>query len=135
MSHNSDNGFKAAQRAYDAQEPPDFDEDNSEEGEDEEEDPTIRLMNKFLEYEENEYCQFKKIENPTHPRPDVTAFLLLDKLCPAPGRDIVSGADHDEIYLEVDMERLAEVITDEEILILVRCGVRYHETDSLAMFV
>ena len=132
MSHNSDNGFKAAQRDYDAQEPPDFDE---EEVEDEEEDLIIHLMNKFLELEDTEYCQFKKIENPTHSRPDVTAFLLLDKLCPAPGRDIVSGADHDEIYLEVDIERLAEVITDEEILILVRCGVRYHETDSLAMFV
>ncbi len=49
---------------------------------------------------------------------------------------MVSAAEHDEILLDVDLEELAKVATEEQIVELIRCGVRYDSsTDSLAMFV
>jgi len=94
-------------------------------------------LNKTFEKFSKEYLQFKNVTvtNKLHPRPDVCAFLLLDKLCPGE-EDMVSSAEHDEIWLNVDCEKLAEVATEDGILMLVRCGVRYdEETGSLAMFV
>jgi hypothetical protein len=84
----------------------------------------------------DEYFNFDSIKNKFHSRPDLCAFLLLDKLLPNDGRDMVCGAEHDEIFLDADLERLAEVATEEDVLTLTRCGVRYDsDTGSLAMFV
>lgn len=67
-------------------------------------------------------------------RPDLADFILLDQLCPASG-DIVSGASHDEIYLNIDVEELAKVINEDQVIELIRCGVRYDDQhDSLCMF-
>jgi hypothetical protein len=83
----------------------------------------------------DEYLKFDRVEKQLHSRPDVCAFLLLDRLLPNPGRDMVCAAEHDVIYLNADCEKLAEVATESDILTLARCGVRYDsETDSLAMF-
>jgi hypothetical protein len=84
---------------------------------------------------DDDYLKFERVVDKLHPRPDICAFLLLDKILPNDGFDMVCGAEHDEIYLDVDCERLAEVATEEDVLTLVRCGVHYdEETDSLAMF-
>jgi hypothetical protein len=49
---------------------------------------------------------------------------------------MVSAAEHDEIYLSIDMEDFAKVASEEDILFLTRCGVRFDEEyDCLAMFV
>lgn len=83
----------------------------------------------------DEYLNFERIENPPCKRPDICAFLLLDKLVPKTG-DMVTAAEHDEIFLETSCETLAEVATEDDILYLTRCGVRYDsELNSLAMFV
>lgn len=86
---------------------------------------------------EDEYLEFGRVKNKRSKRADLHAFLLLDKLCPSHrGFDIVSGAEHDEIWLDVEPEKLAKVATEQQIIELIRCGVRYDEdTDSLAMFV
>lgn len=90
----------------------------------------------MFEKHKDEYIKFDRVVNKLHARPDICAFLLLDKLLPNDGRDIVSGASHDEIYLDADCKKLAEVSTDDDILMLTRCGVRYDsDSDSLAMFV
>lgn len=69
-----------------------------------------------------------------HRRPDLNAFLLLDRLCPGDD-DMVCAAENDEIYLAVGVDSLAGVATEEDILDLMRCGVRYDApSDSLAMF-
>lgn len=82
-----------------------------------------------------DYLRFERVENKLHSRPDICAFLLLDKLLPNDGRDMVCAAEHDEIFLDADCDKLAEVATEEDILTLTRCGVRYDsDTDSLAMF-
>jgi hypothetical protein len=62
---------------------------------------------------------------------------LLNNLAPlAPGQDMVTAAEHDEIWLGTDLDVLAEKASSEDIRTLVRCGIRYDDdTDSLCMFV
>ena len=68
-------------------------------------------------------------------RRDLHAFLLLEKLLPGSEERIVSAADHDEIWLGVDPEALAAVITIEQIEELDSCGVMADEDhDGLHMF-
>jgi hypothetical protein len=79
---------------------------------------------------------FELVENKLSSRPDICAFILLDKLIPNVRRDIVCAAEHDEIFLDADCEKLAEVATEEDVLTLVRCGVHYDgDSDRLTMFV
>ena len=83
----------------------------------------------------SEYGKFDRVEPKLSKRPDLHAFLLLDLLCPGTD-DIVGCGEHDEIWLNIDLEHLAQVVTKEQILDLVRCGVRFDQSvDSLAMFV
>jgi len=88
----------------------------------------------FAQHEENEYGCFEKIEKKRSQRPDLHAFLLLDEIAPGSAA-MVAAAEHDEIYLGVSPEAMAQA-TEEQIVELIRCGVRYDErVDSLAMFV
>lgn len=80
----------------------------------------------------DEYCEFNRIEHPLHPRPDLCAFLMLHDLVPG-GGDIVAAAEHDEIFLSIDQDALAAVVTDDVIRDLTRCGVRLDEY-GLCMF-
>lgn len=82
------------------------------------------------------YCNFEGIKSPRSQRPDLHAFLLLDELVPGkPGNDLISASEHDEFYLDIDMEQLNAVISDAQIEELVRCGVRYESVyGCLAMF-
>jgi len=92
----------------------------------------------MFEGNDKEFLKFDRIEKPLHHRPDICAFLMLDSILPpeVKDRDMVSGARHDVIYLDVDCEALAKVITDEQVRDLSRCGVLYDcDTDSLSMFV
>lgn len=82
---------------------------------------------------DDEFLQFSNISQPRHARPDIAAFILLDKLVPGTV-GMIAAAEHDEIYLDVDPEKLAEVATEADILELVRCGVRFSD-DGLCMFV
>lgn len=94
----------------------------------------LNLIEIFEKYADD-YLKFGRVENKLHERPDICAFLLLDKLLPDPCKDIVSAADHDQIYLGVDIEKLAGVATEDDIITLIRCGVLYEsDTDSLYMF-
>lgn len=96
----------------------------------------IDLESTFEKFDE-EYIKFGHVENPPSSRPDLCAFITLDRLLPGPsGRDLVSAAEHDEIWLDVDTTQLAEVATEDDILLLVRCGVRLDtDIDSLALYV
>lgn len=83
----------------------------------------------------DDYLEFDLIEAKRSQRRDLHAFLMLDELFPNPGRDIVCSAAHDEIWLNVEEEKLND-LTDFQILELTRCGVGYDsENDSLCMFV
>lgn len=87
---------------------------------------------------EDEYLRFDRIENPPNKRPDICGFLKLDELLPqvAQTRDIVSAAEHDQIFLDASPDELAKVATEEDIIYLHRCGIRYDgDYDCFAMFV
>lgn len=90
-------------------------------------------IEKTFESCDDEFLHFERIENPRSKRPDLHAFLLLDELCPG-DRDMVVAAEHDEIYLVVELDELAAIATLDQIKELVRCGVRCGE-DGLCMFV
>lgn len=78
---------------------------------------------------------FAYVKNKKSNRTDLHAFMLLDSLVPGT-RDMVTGAEHDEIFLNVDLDNLAEKITEDQVLDLVRCGVMYNdEFECLSMFV
>jgi hypothetical protein len=81
----------------------------------------------------NEFLTFDKVENKKSKLADLHAFLLLDSIVTT-ANNIVGSAEHDVIWLDVDIDELAEKATEEQILELVRCGVRISE-GSLAMFV
>ena len=92
-------------------------------------------LHEFYEEHNDEFLKFDRVENKLSLRPDLHAFLLLDKLLPGKD-DIVASAEHDEIYLDVDVEKLLEVATEAELIDLHRCGVLvFSEYDSLGMFV
>ena len=86
---------------------------------------------------DEEYARFDRIETKTTQRPDLLALILLDRLLPRCGEeDIICAAEHDQIWLDVDVERLNEIIADEDLRTLVRCGVRYDEqNDALSLFI
>lgn len=66
-------------------------------------------------------------------RKDLRAFALLDEIVPGTS-DIVSCAEHDEIYLSIEPEELFAKATKEQLRELVRLGVHYTEgEDSLTM--
>lgn len=85
---------------------------------------------------EDEYCKFELVKHPKHVRPDLCAFLMLHEISSDPGykQDIISAAEHDEIYLSIDPDQLAKLITEEQVRDLVRCGVMF-DGDGLCMFV
>ena len=93
-----------------------------------------RLEELFELYENNgEFLKFERVENKKSLRPDLHAFILLDDL--VPGKiDMITAAEHDEIWLHINPEDLCCVITEEQVRELVRCGVRYSD-ESLTMFV
>ena len=89
----------------------------------------------LFEKHEDEFLKFDCVDNKRSNRPDLHAFLLLDELISGTS-DIVSGAEHDEIFLQVEPDDLAKIVTEEQIVELIRCGVRYScDYESFAMFV
>jgi hypothetical protein len=81
--------------------------------------------------------KFDRVENKYSKRHDLHAFILIDKILVdlEDQYDIISGATHDEIYLNADVEELARLITEEQVIELIRCGVRFTEFGILGMFV
>jgi hypothetical protein len=88
----------------------------------------------FAKYN-NEFTQFELIANPRSRRPDIFAFRLLDELVPGEG-DMVLAAEHDVIFLDINLEKLEAVATEEQLRDLHRCGVRFDDNyGCLSMYV
>lgn len=89
----------------------------------------------MFEKYDDEFLKFSNVVTPKHERPDMCAFIMLAELESENHRDMVSAAEHDEIYLSPDPELVAKIITEEQVADLVRCGVRFdEETNSFCMF-
>ena len=74
------------------------------------------------------YCINKKSK-----RKDLHAFNLLDELIPGE-KNIIIHTEDGQIYLEIDLEELSEVIKKEQIIELVHCGILC-EDNELVMHV
>lgn len=87
-----------------------------------------------IEFLNDEALDRSKMLNPLR---DIHAYILLQSLMPDMKRgDMVVSAEHDQIWLSPDCSDLADVITRDQIIELMRCGVSYDEdTQSLFMYV
>ncbi len=95
---------------------------------------TKEKMAEMFHGNDDEYLKFDRITSLRSKRPDLHAFMLLDELVPGDS-DIVSGAHHDEIYLQTDCDKLAAAASEDQITELIRCGVSYNsDYDCLSMF-
>jgi len=94
-----------------------------------------QLKATFDKYDD-EYIQFQNVANKRSRRPDMHAFIVLDELLPGDEKgDLISAAEHDQFFLDIEPEALARVATEEIILDLVRCGVSFdEENESLFLF-
>ena len=93
----------------------------------------MNLEEVFESYAED-YLKFDAVENKMSNRPDLHAFMLLDKLVPGEKamvfdkmyyHTLLSTSENDEIFLNVNIEKLSNITTKEQIQELVRCGVCY----------
>lgn len=83
---------------------------------------------------EDDFLKFEDVKEKLSNRPDLHAFILLDKLVPGKN-DLISAAEHDEYYLSINPEELAKVATKDQLRDLHRCGIRHDDSnDSLCMF-
>jgi hypothetical protein len=87
----------------------------------------------FEKYEDD-FIRFERIPESErlHRRPDICAFLKLDQMSPGT-TDIVCWAGHDEIAVDVDLER-CDALTEADIVYLIRCGCRFDD-GGIRMFV
>jgi hypothetical protein len=90
------------------------------------------MTDMFAEFDD-EFLKFDRVKEKFSLRPDLHAFILLDKLLPG-AHDMVAAAEHDEIYLYPDPEELLKVATKDQLRDLHRCGVRANENGYLCMF-
>jgi len=94
----------------------------------------IENLHDFFEDHTDEFLKFERVENKLSSRPDIHAFILLNQLVPGEF-DMVSDAQHDEIFLEVSPDQLVAAATEKQLIDLHRCGVRHDsQYDCLCMF-
>lgn len=89
-------------------------------------------LEELFKKHDDEFRNYHLIKNPPSKRRDLCAFILLDKLVPGDGK-IVVAAEHDEIFLGVELDDLAKVASEDDVITLCRCGVSIWE-DSLRMY-
>lgn len=95
---------------------------------------TEQLVEVFEKYGEDEFLKGDSVERKTA-REDLAAFTILDRLVQG-GGDIVAAAEHDQIWLGIDLDALAAAATELDIVTLIRLGVLLDsDTESLFMFV
>ena len=90
-------------------------------------------VHELFELHKDEFFKFARIENPLHVRPDICAMLYMHNLFGGNG-DILAHAEKDEVWFDVaqsDVERL----TEEQVIYLHRCGIRYDSDGGLCSFV
>lgn len=92
-------------------------------------------LKSLFEKHADEFLNFERVRFKHHPRPDVCAFLMLHDISPHE-RDMVRSAGHEEIWLDADVEAVAARADEDQIVDLIRCGVRYDQVVNLfCMFV
>lgn len=89
------------------------------------------MKNRIQFMEDNsdeEFLKFENVKSPLHNRPDIHGMLLLSQLDPENTRDMVSAAEHDQIWFDADPDLIFSKATDEQLLDLLRSGINYDDT-------
>lgn len=68
-------------------------------------------------------------------RADISSFLLLDKICARipdnnETQSLILFSEDDAVYLSVDVNKIAEVITEEEIHALIVSGIQFSSSED-----
>lgn len=96
--------------------------------------PTLSLpaIAKLFTLYADKSLAFDAIADKRHPRPDLCAMLYLHERVGGEGRMCMAGVG--EIWLDCGPKQLRK-LTSDDVLYLVRCGVRFDEdAEALAMF-
>lgn len=95
----------------------------------------MTIQERFDKFDDDSH-KFERVVEKRSKRMDLHAFMLLDEMFPGT-QDMVCGAEHDEIFLSVDLEQLHLRATDDQIQELRRCGVfiSIEYGECLSMFV
>lgn len=80
-----------------------------------------RGLSLFEKYED-EYLCFDRVERKLSEVMDVHLFMVLGRLSPNV-REIITGAEHDKVYIAGDAGWLVDAATEDEIRDLIRCGL------------
>lgn len=86
----------------------------------------------FENCNDDEFLKFDRVTDRLSNRPDLHAFLLLERLCPGAG-DMVSAAEHDQIWLDVDKDKFVTTVTESDVITLSRCGILW-DNDMQALY-
>lgn len=101
-------------------------------------DVSLEGMHERWEAVNDDFIEFENIPESERPfsSPDLCAWALLDRKFPTDCKaDMVSSAEHDQIWLRIKRHEIAQ-LTDDDILYLTRCGVMYDDdVEVLSMFV
>lgn len=96
------------------------------------------IIAEFEKYED-EFLKFERVAIKRSRRPDLHAFIVLDEISPSAdgkSQDVLSAAEHDEIWLSFDLDDVAAEITSDQVKDLIRCGVRIDDHgEGFCMFV
>lgn len=93
-----------------------------------------RVEQWFKDHEDEEFLKDHRILScqRLHPRPDICAMLYVHNFDPN-DRDIVSCAEHDEIWFDFNA---FDKLTEDDVIYLLRCGIRWDDdARMLASFV
>lgn len=88
----------------------------------------MNLRELFEQHNDSEYLHSERVCPLSHHSPMLHAFLLLNRLVPG-AWGVIANAEHGIIYLDVDSDTLSEVISEEEVIDLIRCGVHLRAGD------
>ena len=86
--------------------------------------------------DEHESRNFSEIAKPRSSRKDLHALLLLAELDAGSTKAIICAAEHDIIYVGVDLASFVDTITDEQLIELAICGMMFDDDgDGFSMYV
>lgn len=93
-------------------------------------------LKELFEKHDGEYGHFERVQNKLSDKPDLHAFLLLNKTCQSTKGDLITAAEHDKIWLGTLIASFETNATEEIVVELIRCGVMFDDQfQSFSMFV
>lgn len=95
---------------------------------------TEEEMHDLFAAHEDEARHYDRIAVKLSDRPDIHGMLMLNWLDPQTG-DIISAADHDQVWFAAKPEVVARNITEDQVKDLLRCGIYFEDGEGFWAFV